>query len=172
MKKAIFIAVLGAASVASTYAQGILFNNYVNSIQTTGIVFASGPLAGQGVGSEFTAQAYYGAAADTSLSQLTAIGNPVTFVTSLGYSALAGGAPIGNGAGAGWFGNAQLNLPAYNTTYAMAYTWTGTYLGVTYTGSTPVVDVTTPASSSNPALNLPAALRATTFSATDRKSVV
>jgi hypothetical protein len=170
MKKAVFIAVLGAASVVASHAQGILFNNYNNSVQTTGITFASGPLAGQGVGSEFSAQLLYGAAGDTLISQLVPLGSPVTFVTSLGYSALPSGSPIyGNPAsntGAGWFGNAQVNFPAYNTAYAMAYSWTGTYLGVTYNGVSPIAVVTTPASSSSPALNLPPSLRATTFTST------
>jgi len=166
MKKAVFIAVLGAASVVASHAQGILFNNYLNSVQTTGITFASGPLAGQGVGSEFSAQLLYGAAGDTLISQLAPLGSPVQFVTSLGYSALPTGAPIGNGSGAGWFGNAQVNFPAYNTAYAMAYSWSGTYLGVTYNGVSTIAVVTTPASSSNPAVNLPGSLRSTTFTAT------
>jgi len=56
MKKSVLIALFGAASVAATYGQGyVQFNNYYGgSQQTTGIIYANGPAAGLGVGSELS----------------------------------------------------------------------------------------------------------------------
>jgi len=159
MKKLAIIAALGAASSLATQGQGLLFANYYSSTQTTGVSFSSGPLAGQGVGSEFTAQLYWGAAGLSSYSSLTAVGLPITFVTQLGYPALPGGAPIGGGSGAGWFGTALVSFGSYATTYSIGYKAIGTYLGVTYEADSPIIQFTTAASSSIPIPSTPASLQ-------------
>jgi PEP-CTERM motif len=162
MKKLVFIAVLGVASSLASYGQQVFFNNYYSSTQTTGVTFGGGPLAGQGVGSEFTAQLFYGPAGTLSTSSLTPTGSPTAFATSLGYSPTLGG-PIGGGDGSGWFGSGA-TLPAYNTTYAMAYFVTGTYQGVVYSGWSPIVNALSQISAGNAIPQLPDSLRKITFS--------
>jgi hypothetical protein len=170
MKKSIFIAVLGMASAVASYGQGkILFNNYLNSTQTTGIFFGNGPLAGgasKWAGSEISAILLFGASTDNAISQLTAIGSPVAMATSLGYSSVSGGNVIGNTTGAGWFGNSQITIDstAPGTTYAFAIEATGTYQSVVYTGFSAIVDGASQAAGVGiPVPNLPLALRNTSF---------
>ena len=165
MKKAIFIAVLGVASSLASYGQGVFFNNYNSSTQTTGVTFGNGPNSGLGLGSNFTIQAFFGPAGSTLDSQLAAVGTPVAFATSLGYGSTDASA-IGSGAGAGWFGNSQINLPAYATTYAVAEFVTGVENGTTYSGWSPIIAVTSQSSSGSPIPQLPSALRYADFSAT------
>jgi hypothetical protein len=165
MKKIVFIAVLGAASSLASYGQGVLFNNYASSTQITGVSFADGPLAGQGVGSEFTVQMFFGPAGSSTTAALAPIAGTQAFATSLGYGPTQGG-PIGGGDGSGWFGGAVATLPAYNTTYAMAFFVTGTLNGVTYSGWSPIVDETSQAASASPIPQLTSALRLADFSVT------
>jgi len=157
MKKSILIALLGVGTAVASYGQGvIIFGNYSSSSQLNGISYASGPAAGLYCGPEISAILLYGASTSTSISQLTAIGAPV----AVGEGVASGPGPIGSYAG--WFGGVARTIDASSpgTTYAFAIEATGTYLGVTYLGYSPIAYGATQAGGSvpPPAPNLPASL--------------
>jgi hypothetical protein len=168
MKKSILIAVLGLA--ATTVAYGgvgqILFGNYYNSLQTTGVTYGNGPDAGLGVGPEISATLLWGASTDTLLSQLTPV---VGSTTPFGLGVATGPAPIGGGTGAGWFfystpTTIQLTINGgVPGNYAFAIEATGTLNGVTYTGFSPIAVGPTQPNPTYPIPNLPNALRQGSF---------
>jgi hypothetical protein len=175
MKRSIFIAVLGMASAVASYGQGyVQFNNYVSSTQSSGITYASGPAAGEGVGPEISVQLYYGAASDTLLSQLV----PLTFGDGSDFSPVAAGnggvsGPgtifnAGGDAGYGIFNGGAVQIPltgpnsfAAGSTLAFALVATGTYQTVSYYGASGVFNGTTSSAANVPPL--PAGLQAGSF---------
>ena len=134
MKKSVLIALFGAASVAATYGQGyVLFGNYYNPYQTTGITYANGPAQGLGVGSEISVELFYGASADTLVSQLTGISGSIVAVGYNGVTTPTALPPVGPYAGAGVFvgnGDTSVLIPGTpGSTYAFAIYAFGTYAG-------------------------------------------
>lgn len=118
MKKSIFIAVLGMASVAA-YGQGkIDFSNYGGTsspVVTYGA--GSGAKTGLTVGSSFTAQLLYyvGASAldiPSSTAQMTALASPLpAFGTSLGGTATG----VDGASSSGWFEGGVITIPGVTT---------------------------------------------------------
>jgi len=154
MKTNIFIAVLGMAAAVTAYGQGqVNFSNYSGSTQTTGISYANGPAAGQYAGPEISAILLAGASTDTLISQLTPVAGSST---PLGLGAASG--PGALGTGAGWFSGGTIVVGAYGANFAYAIEATGTYLGQTYIGYSPIVVGPDQASVTAPPPNLPTSL--------------
>jgi len=154
MKSNIFIAVLGMAATVTAYGQGLVnFANYSSSTQPNGISYANGPAAGLYAGPEISAILLIGPSSDTLVSQLTPVAGSST---PLGLGAASGPGAIGTGAG--WFSGGTIAVGAYGSTFAFAIEATGTYLGQTYIGYSPVVVGSNQASVTAPPPNLPASL--------------
>ncbi|HEY1719403.1 MAG TPA: PEP-CTERM sorting domain-containing protein [Verrucomicrobiae bacterium] len=156
MKRSIFIAVLGMASAVVAYGQGkVNFSNYYSSTQPTGITFASGPAAGEGVGPQISVELLYGDSTDTTISQLTALASTIT-AAGIGVASNPGAI----GTGAGWFSGGAFVVPSIGAataggTYMFALEAFGTYNSVSYVGFSPIFSGTTAASSASPTPNLP-----------------
>jgi len=162
MKKSIFIAVLGAATAAASYGQGLInFGNYHSSTQVNGISYAGGSpggLAGLFAGPEITAYLLFGASTDTSVSQMTVVPGSATPLGFLAGSQIAT-APGPVSSGAGQFGPTLVSVNGgVPGTFAFAIEATGTYQGHTYIGYSPIAIGATSASSLNPPANMPASL--------------
>jgi hypothetical protein len=156
MKKGIFIAVLGMATAVAAFGQGqIIFNNYVSSTQPTGVIYGNGPLAGELAGSEITGYLYFGASTDTTVTQLALVPGSATPVGAFAPSQ-SPGAP---GTGAGIIEGATISVNSGTPgTFAFAIFASGTYLGVTYTGWSPIFVGATQATSLANVPNLPSGL--------------
>ena len=170
MKKTIFIAVLGMASVAVSHAQGLVnFNNYTSSTQLNGITYASGPAAGEGVGPEISVELLYGISTDTLISQMTVLNYVIGSNESPVPAGLGGvSGPAAIGTSAGWFNGGAVLVPTIGSSSAGgAYTFAleafGTYQTVSYIGYSSIFAGTTSATSSSPTPNLPAGLQLGSF---------
>jgi hypothetical protein len=140
MKKSIFIAVLGAASMVVAYGQGkVNFQNYYSSSQTTGISYSGGPNNGLFAGPEISVELYYGDSTATTFAQLTPLASSITQV-GLGVATIPGDL----GTGAGWFVGGSPVVPSIGLaspggTYEFAiYAFGGGYSGESalFTGTT------------------------------------
>jgi len=160
MKKTVIIGLIAAGFTFASQAQGYInFKNFYSGSQTTGVFYGNGPDAGLAVGSEIMVSLWYGASADTSISQMTQfIGTDNSTYASpvavgLGNSATPGA--IGAN-GAGEFDGGTLFIPGTaGSTYTFALEGTGTLLGNTYTGYSAIFTGATQASSLAPIPNLP-----------------
>jgi hypothetical protein len=178
MKRSIFIAVLGMASVAVTHGQGLVsFYNYVASsgpgITYAGLTGANAADNGLGVGPEVSAELFAGAASDTQFSQLVAV--PYSDVggdaspVQVGLGVATGPGAIGTGAG--WFNGGAIQVPTIQGvsaggTYAFAIYAFGTINGVAVSGFSSIFDGTTSATSGSPTPNAPSGFSTTGFNVT------
>jgi len=135
MKKSVLIALFGAASVVA-YGQGqIIFGNYYDPHQETGISYANGPAQGLGVGPEISVELLYGNSTDNAISQMALLASSISPV---GIGGVTVPGPLGNNisgynngyAGNGVFSGGDATVPGTpGSVYAFALYAFGTYAG-------------------------------------------
>jgi len=160
MKKSILIGLLGLGTALASYGQGkINFFNYSSSTQTTGVTYAGGTgpaaaLNGLFAGLNVSAELFWGASTDTSVTQLTGIPSSAAPFgqDTFGPQSLA---PLG-----AFIGSVQTINGGTAGSYAFAiYCYsTAPDGGTLWSGWSPVAVGATSATSTSPTPNLPNAL--------------
>ena len=133
MKKVIVMSVLGlAASVATSYGQGIiLFDTYISTPQVLTTYF-NGPSAGSTIGTAFSAELYY--ALGTVTDPVDATAGSIASPVSGAFTALPASISQVFGDGSVQDGN-NVQIAAYGSgAISFEILYTGTVGGVTYSG--------------------------------------